>query len=230
MDQPSNKRQKRAHEAISARNEMDTPYKDNSLAQRPSPLVLDPMDEPTSSPEMPVIDLIYPTAEHTPTPSPSPRPQTPGNITREATDSTSSPEMRVIDLVYPTGYTPPKEPSPTPPHEKRLRRHHATAPYSFDKVYQRALTQRFYVLQRTPCGTEDCPAETFEMTGSTGNIYTVHINREPSCDCPHALGGNQCKHVILVCITSRVMNVADFLQILAKGCRRRLNLSTRMRC
>ncbi|OAQ63005.1 Znf1 [Pochonia chlamydosporia 170] len=149
---------------------------------------------------MPVIDLIYPTAEHTPTPSPSLRPQTPSNVTIEATDSaSSSPEMRVIDLVYPTGHTPPKEPSPTPPpHEKRLRRHHATAPYSFDKVYQRALTQRFYVLQRTPCGTEDCPAESFEMTGSTGNIYTVHINREPSCDCPHALGGNQCKHVIFI--------------------------------
>jgi hypothetical protein len=37
-----------------------------------------------------------------------------------------------------------------------------------------------------------------EMTGSTGNIYTVVIAQQPSCDCPHALAGNQCKHVLYV--------------------------------
>ena len=37
-----------------------------------------------------------------------------------------------------------------------------------------------------------------ELTGSTGNIYTVVVARQPSCNCPHALAGNQCKHVVYV--------------------------------
>jgi hypothetical protein len=37
-----------------------------------------------------------------------------------------------------------------------------------------------------------------EMTGSTGNIYSVCIARQPSCDCPHAKAGHQCKHVLYV--------------------------------
>jgi hypothetical protein len=42
------------------------------------------------------------------------------------------------------------------------------------------------------------------MTGSTGNIYTVVITRQPRCDCPHAREGNQCKHVLYV--LSRVLH------------------------
>lgn len=38
----------------------------------------------------------------------------------------------------------------------------------------------------------------FEITGSTGNVYNVCIARQPTCDCPHALAGNQCKHTIFV--------------------------------
>lgn len=37
-----------------------------------------------------------------------------------------------------------------------------------------------------------------ELTGSTGNIYTVCIARQPTCDCPHAKAGNQCKHIVYV--------------------------------
>jgi hypothetical protein len=36
------------------------------------------------------------------------------------------------------------------------------------------------------------------MTGSTGNIYTVVIARQPTCDCPQGQEGNQCKHVLYV--------------------------------
>jgi hypothetical protein len=42
-----------------------------------------------------------------------------------------------------------------------------------------------------------------ELTGSTGNIYNVCIARKPSCDCPHAMKGHQCKHWIYV--MSRVL-------------------------
>jgi hypothetical protein len=89
----------------------------------------------------------------------------------------------------------------SPPKEKRLRAHRAHPPQSFHDVHSRALSQRFYVLERTRGGTEECPEEVFEMTGSTGNIYTVHIKQQPTCDCPHALKGNQCKHVIYVYTT-----------------------------
>lgn len=37
-----------------------------------------------------------------------------------------------------------------------------------------------------------------QVTGSTGNIYNVCIARQPTCDCPHAKAGNQCKHVVFV--------------------------------
>ncbi len=88
------------------------------------------------------------------------------------------------------------ESSPTA--EKRARKFRPKAPQAFYPVYERALGQRFYVLKRTPTGTVECPEETFEMTGSTGNVYTVHIGRQPQCNCPHARKGNQCKHVLYV--------------------------------
>ncbi|AEO65548.1 2815dc52-e2f3-4190-a60c-7886d535df48 [Thermothielavioides terrestris] len=82
--------------------------------------------------------------------------------------------------------------------EKRLRRFRPQPPQSFHEVFHRATTQRFYVLSRTRHGTPDCPEETVELTGSTGNVYTVEIARQPRCDCPHARAGNQCKHVLYV--------------------------------
>lgn len=71
-------------------------------------------------------------------------------------------------------------------------------PASFTAVYARATTQRFFVLSRSHGGTVDCPEMRLEVSGSTGNIYNVVIARQPSCDCPHALAGNQCKHIIFV--------------------------------
>lgn len=82
--------------------------------------------------------------------------------------------------------------------ETRLRQHLASPPQSFYTIYGRARKQRFYVLQRTPGRSKEYPEETFEMTGSTGNIYTVRIKQVPSCDCPHAIQGNQCKHIVYV--------------------------------
>ena len=57
---------------------------------------------------------------------------------------------------------------------------------------------RFYVLNRSRCGTDECPEEVVELTGSTGNIYCVRIARQPECDCPHAKAGHQCKHWLYV--------------------------------
>jgi hypothetical protein len=87
--------------------------------------------------------------------------------------------------------------------EKRLRRFRPTCPATFDDVYQRATSQRFYVLERYRVGSPGCPEEIVELTGSTGNIYHVHITRTPKCTCPHAEKGNQCKHMIYVRVATK---------------------------
>lgn len=48
------------------------------------------------------------------------------------------------------------------------------------------------------------------MAGSTGNIYHITIDKVPSCDCPHARKGNQCKHIVYV--LSRVLRVPADLE------------------
>ncbi|KAJ0124022.1 SWIM zinc finger protein [Diaporthe amygdali] len=91
---------------------------------------------------------------------------------------------------------PKKASIAAPAAEKRLRRFRPSAPSSFHAVYERATSQRFFLLSRTRCGTPDCPEELFELTGSTGNVYRVHIQKQPTCSCPHASAGNQCKHIV----------------------------------
>ena len=90
-----------------------------------------------------------------------------------------------------------------PAKEKRVKRFRPKPPANFQVVYDRAISQRFYVLSRSRSGTPECPEETVEMAGTTGNIYHVHIARVPTCTCPHSQKGNQCKHVIYV--MSRVL-------------------------
>ncbi|KAJ4294512.1 hypothetical protein N0V90_008203 [Kalmusia sp. IMI 367209] len=55
--------------------------------------------------------------------------------------------------------------------------------------------------RKTPAiriGIDEAPEEKVIMAGSTGNLYTQHIRHVPSCDCPHAKKGNQCKHIVYV--------------------------------
>ncbi|KAI1453238.1 hypothetical protein F4805DRAFT_478692 [Annulohypoxylon moriforme] len=87
--------------------------------------------------------------------------------------------------------------------EKRLRRFRPRPPQDFTDIYDRATSQRFYVLGRTRAGTARCPEESVELTGSTGNIYVVRIAQQPTCTCPHSQKGHQCKHIIYV--LSRVL-------------------------
>jgi hypothetical protein len=49
-------------------------------------------------------------------------------------------------------------------------------------------------------------AEEFLVLGSTGNVYTVGINRHPSCTCPDHSKGNVCKHIIFVML--RVLGIS----------------------
>ena len=93
------------------------------------------------------------------------------------------------------------EKQPTPPlepEEKRRRVFRSAPPKAFNAVWQRATSERFFVLKRERDDAGDCPQELFQLAGTTGNVYSIQISREPSCNCPHALKGNQCKHTIYV--------------------------------
>jgi hypothetical protein len=113
--------------------------------------------------------------------------------------------VEVIDL---TADSPPPKKAPArkrgkrdtdaPTEEKRARLFRKKAPQSYTAVKERALTQRLTVLCRERCGSDDMPQEKIIVTGSTGNVYTVSIGLIPSCDCPHAKKGNQCKHIVYV--------------------------------
>ncbi|RBR26760.1 uncharacterized protein FIESC28_00461 [Fusarium coffeatum] len=94
--------------------------------------------------------------------------------------------------------------------EKRLRKFRDEPPKHWQGVYDRAQTERFYVLNRTRIGTESGPEEYVEMTGSTGNIYTVHIGLRITCTCPHHMRGfAQCKHICFV--MKKILNAPDEL-------------------
>lgn len=96
-----------------------------------------------------------------------------------------------------------KAKTPKKTEQKRLRRFRPQPPQSFHDIYARATSQRFFVLSRHRSGPVGDQDETVELAGTTGNIYTVVIGRQPTCDCPHAEQGNQCKHVLYV--MSRVL-------------------------
>lgn len=102
-----------------------------------------------------------------------------------------------------------KRNSDAPTEEKRLRKHRAAPPQSYLTIKERAMTQRLTVLSRERCGTDDVPEEKVIMAGSTGNVYTQNVGLLPSCDCPHAKKGNQCKHIIYV--MSRVLKAPEHI-------------------
>ena len=70
------------------------------------------------------------------------------------------------------------------------------------------MTQRMFVIDRSrgvnsvcPHSTTDCPVESVDLAGTTGNIYTVSITHVPTCTCPNFQKGNpQCKHIVYVLV------------------------------
>ncbi|KAI0934905.1 hypothetical protein AcV5_006599 [Taiwanofungus camphoratus] len=60
----------------------------------------------------------------------------------------------------------------------------------------RVFSQRFFMVDRRRVGSE--LREEFSVLGSTGNVYTVVIDNTPSCNCPDAIKGNHCKHILFI--------------------------------
>ncbi|EME38825.1 hypothetical protein DOTSEDRAFT_57162 [Dothistroma septosporum NZE10] len=99
--------------------------------------------------------------------------------------------------------------------EKRLRRWRDKAPQSYGEIRGRAFTQRMFVVDRqrheaTEGRALAHPTEIVRLAGTTGNIYTVTIDKLPSCDCPYARKGNQCKHIVYV--LARVLRAPAHLE------------------
>ncbi|ORX39951.1 hypothetical protein BD324DRAFT_615627 [Kockovaella imperatae] len=80
--------------------------------------------------------------------------------------------------------------------EKRDKRFRIKAPQATLQRAERVKAQRMFMLDRQKL---DDLQEKFQVLGSTGNVYTVMIEAQPSCDCPDFQKGNApCKHVIFV--------------------------------
>ncbi|KAL4889669.1 hypothetical protein BDV59DRAFT_104435 [Aspergillus ambiguus] len=97
---------------------------------------------------------------------------------------------------------------PTP--ERRERRFRSHPPKSFLERLHRARTQRMYVVGHTVTDAEGIPKITFDIVGTTGNIYKTTIGKVPVCDCPDGLKGNQCKHICYVLVN--VLKAPEHLQ------------------
>ena len=91
-----------------------------------------------------------------------------------------------------------------PHEEKRLRAFRKRAPQSYLDRLERVHSQRMFLIDRERKFSADgsYEEEVFDIAGSTGNIYRVTIAKLPSCTCPDAKKGNQCKHIVYVCSSS----------------------------
>lgn len=112
-----------------------------------------------------------------------------------------------------------KKTASTTGEEKRLKRFRDKAPVSFRELFERATTQRMFVLERTQTASSNAPpvidfdtdvtslatapveAPTAKvvLAGSTGNIYQVKIDKLSTCTCPAYLKQHSpCKHIVYV--------------------------------
>ncbi|KAH9968858.1 hypothetical protein BC827DRAFT_1263339 [Russula dissimulans] len=89
----------------------------------------------------------------------------------------------------------PQDSDATAP-EKRGARLRKSCPKNILERVERVKSQRFFMIDRKREGDEPC--EEFKVFGSTGNVYTVNVDKLPSCDCPDASRGHHCKHILFI--------------------------------
>jgi hypothetical protein len=115
------------------------------------------------------------------------------------------------------------------PDEKRLKRFRQKAPQSYLERLGRVRTQRMFLVDRNRTISDDGTheEEVFDLAGSTGNIYQITISKVPKCTCPDFGKGNQCKHIIYVCISFTYWEIksADSKQVLINVLKVRENLA-----
>lgn len=129
----------------------------------------------------------------------------------DLTQEGSPKKRRSHDLVVDEDLKSKKKGKRSQDEERRLRRWRKHAPTSYLEIRDRALTQRMFALDRQRDTSNPMhPTETVTLAGTTGNVYNITIDKVPSCDCPHARKGNQCKHIAYV--LSRVLRVSAELE------------------
>ena len=70
--------------------------------------------------------------------------------------------------------------------------------YEKNSRIEKCKKQKIFLLQINEISDTE---KTFEIQGSTGNVYTVKINNELSCNCPdYIIRRNRCKHIYFVLI------------------------------
>ena len=91
----------------------------------------------------------------------------------------------------------PKKPAePSNALEKRAKPWLEEPPEGFVVRTQRLTLDRLFILGHTITGVNDNPVISFDIVGSTGNIYNTIIRKVPTCDCPDArFRRAQCKHI-----------------------------------
>ncbi|KAK5115004.1 hypothetical protein LTR85_010042 [Meristemomyces frigidus] len=94
--------------------------------------------------------------------------------------------------------------------ETRLRAYVDVPSDKYHRFVESANTQRMFIIDRERgvehnchANHEDCPCETVQIAGSTGNVYTVTISHMPSCSCPVGIFRKKgeeicCKHILYV--------------------------------
>ncbi|KDR69269.1 hypothetical protein GALMADRAFT_230775 [Galerina marginata CBS 339.88] len=99
---------------------------------------------------------------------------------------------------------PDEDPSGSQP-EKRQAIFKPKCPQNIWDRVERVMTQRIFMIDRQRNGDE--LREEFSVLGSTGNVYTVVIDHKPRCNCPDAVKGNHCKHILFIFL--KVLQVAQ---------------------
>ncbi|TPR03486.1 hypothetical protein CAN33_000375 [Aspergillus niger] len=124
---------------------------------------------------------------------------------RSAPNVPTKDSVEVVDLTGETPSPPKKrarapasydEPAP----ERRLRRFRSHPPSSYLDRAARALSQRMFVVGHAVTEVDGAPEISFDIVGTTGNIYKTTIGKVPTCSCPDARKGNQCKHICYVLV------------------------------
>lgn len=91
--------------------------------------------------------------------------------------------------------------APAFPAEKRARKHISKPNADVRDRISRAFNQKlFFVDQEEITSEANGLGRKFAIMGTTGNIYDVKIQQQPSCSCPDCARGKLCKHIIFVMI------------------------------
>ncbi|KAH0613138.1 uncharacterized protein H6S33_009518 [Morchella sextelata] len=99
--------------------------------------------------------------------------------------------------------------TPAAEEEKRLGRWRSQPTHQLRDRIHRCLTQRMVVLDRHRNMEVSPPEEIFQIAGSTGNVYQVHIKRKSTCSCPDGIQNGLCKHILYVMM--KVLKARDEL-------------------